>query len=139
MSRSHWLRRVLPAAALLLVDVAWSQDAPAAEAWRQALSERGYRIDGKVDRLDVSRIGGHQVLDGRHVILSVGVSDKVLMRFEQCPTLSKFSVFVYDNASFPLTGRESILVQDWNGTVALRCRIESLQRLERRERAENPV
>lgn len=108
------------------------------EEIKAELAERGLRLGERVGRIRQISISSWDRLDNQHLLLTVGVSKKYLMRLtHRCEGLSDGATLQFSTVGSDVTEQDQIRVTN-DGMNRGVCQIDEIRKLEKVEDADAP-
>lgn len=102
---------------------------------KEELAKRDLRLGEPVGRLRQIRISGWNRLDRQHLLLTVGVSEKYLMRLmRECQGLSDNATVQFTTVGSDVTDMDQVKVTGGPGRDS--CQIQEIRKLEKVEKEE---
>lgn len=99
------------------------------------LAKRSLSLGEPVDRIRHTRISGWNRIDNQHLLLTVGVSDKYLMRLiRYCQGLDDNATVQFSTVGSDVTSQDQVRVRGGPGRDV--CQIQEIRELDRVEDAE---
>lgn len=115
-----------------------AEKAEYSEQIKAELAERGLRLGERVNRVRQISISDSDRLDNQHLLLTIGVAKKYLMRLDRpCPGLSNGATIQFSTVGSDVTEQDQIRVTN-SGLDRGVCQIGEIRKLEKIEAEEAP-